>query len=180
MTSRLPSRRMRRYLASSFTPWLQFAAKDFVGSPTMGYKTNAVRARCGDRFWRSSLARCSTASRGARSRLRPAPLPLYLLLGIAPIPADGLNSAAGVSTVQPVAPARDAARLPDRDRRVVRADGERLGRRCRTRSSRCARPGLTLESKLRRAGVEAQRARPALTYRLRRPYTSVSREAAWV
>lgn len=68
------------------SPALQYAARDFVGSPTMGYKI--------------ALCERDIAIYGAiliggllfslvRRRLRPVPLLLYLFLGIGPIALDG-------------------------------------------------------------------------------------------
>ncbi|MBE2182902.1 MAG: DUF2085 domain-containing protein [Anaerolineae bacterium] len=75
-------------LATTFTPWFQFASKDFIGSETMGYKTTlCVRdvAIYGAIF----LGIILYSRPFVRRRLRPVPLFLYLFLGVLPIALDG-------------------------------------------------------------------------------------------
>jgi uncharacterized membrane protein len=77
-------------LAATFTPWMQFAAKDFFGNEQMGYKTTLCErdvAIYGAMFI-GSLIYMHPA---VRRRLRPAPLYLYFILGILPIAIDGLS-----------------------------------------------------------------------------------------
>lgn len=74
----------------TMTPWLEFAAKDFYGTPEMGYKT----ALC-----QRDIAIYSAMLLGAllysvpfvRRRLRPAPLWLFAFVGLGPIAIDGMS-----------------------------------------------------------------------------------------
>jgi uncharacterized membrane protein len=73
-----------------FDARLIFAARGFLGNETMGYKTTLC-ARDGALY--SALFGGGLMYRVAvvRRRLRPAPLWLYLLLGVAPIAIDGVS-----------------------------------------------------------------------------------------
>ena len=75
---------------AEMTPWLEFASRDFYGTPEMGYKT----ALC-----QRDIAIYSAMLLGAliysvpymRQRLRPAPLWLFVFLGLSPIALDGMS-----------------------------------------------------------------------------------------
>jgi uncharacterized membrane protein len=77
-------------LASTFTPWMQFAAKDFIGSESMGYKTTLC-ARDVAIYLAMFIGVMVYAIPNVRRRLRPAPIWLYLILGIGPIGIDGVS-----------------------------------------------------------------------------------------
>jgi uncharacterized membrane protein len=73
---------------------LQIAAKNFVGTPRMGYKI----AICGRDVAIYFMLLCGGliyAIPYVRRRLRPVPLWLYVLLGIAPIAIDGVSQLLG-------------------------------------------------------------------------------------
>lgn len=77
-------------LTAGFTPWLQFAARDFVGNAEMGYKmTLCARdvAIYGALFVGILIYRIPVV----RRRLRPVPIWLYVLLGLGPIGLDGFS-----------------------------------------------------------------------------------------
>ncbi len=139
-------------LAGPFTPWLQFASKDFVGSPTMGYKTTLC-ARDVAIYLAIFIGALLYSIPRVRSRLRPAPLLLYFLLGIVPIAVDGLSQLLGYPPFN-LWPPRET--LPAY--RIVTGAlfglmNAWLALPWLEQSLRETR--LTLEYKLRRAGLEA-------------------------
>ncbi len=69
---------------------LQFASKDFFGDPQMGYKL-ALCERCISIYTALFLGGLLYSIPAVRRRLRPVPIWLYLLLGIAPIGIDGFS-----------------------------------------------------------------------------------------
>ena len=69
---------------------LQFASKDFFGDPQMGYKL-ALCERCIAIYMALFFGGVIYAIPTVRRRLRPVPIWLYLLLGIAPIGIDGFS-----------------------------------------------------------------------------------------
>lgn len=69
---------------------LLFAARDFVGDETMGYKTS-VCARDVAIYTLLFIGMLIYSIPVVRRRLRPVPIWLYLLLGIAPIGIDGVS-----------------------------------------------------------------------------------------
>lgn len=73
-----------------FTPWLQFAARDFVGNPQMGYKMTLC-ARDIAIYSGIFLGGLIYSRPQVRRRLRPVPLWLYALLGLGPIGIDGFS-----------------------------------------------------------------------------------------
>lgn len=75
-------------LATTFTPWFQFASKDFIGSQTMGYKTTLC-IRDVSIYAAIFLGIVIYSRPFVRRRIRPVPLILYLLLGVVPIGLDG-------------------------------------------------------------------------------------------
>ncbi|MBW4436236.1 MAG: DUF2085 domain-containing protein [Pleurocapsa minor GSE-CHR-MK-17-07R] len=81
-------------LASTFTPWYQFASKDFVGSEAMGYKTTLC-ARDVAIYLAMFGGVMLYALPVVRRRLRPVPIWLYLILGIGPIGIDGVSQLLG-------------------------------------------------------------------------------------
>ena len=75
-----------------FSPALQFAARDFVGDARFGYKIALCERDIA--IWLAMLLG-ALFFRHMRKRLRPPPLSLYLLLGLAPIGVDGLSQLLG-------------------------------------------------------------------------------------
>ncbi len=75
---------------SVFTPWLQFAARDFIGNEQMGYKT-ALCARDVSIYLALFLGGLIYSIPAVRRRIRPIPIWLYVFLGLAPIGIDGLS-----------------------------------------------------------------------------------------
>ncbi|MBZ0297891.1 MAG: DUF2085 domain-containing protein [Anaerolineae bacterium] len=75
-----------------FTPWLQFGARDFRGSETMGYKTTLCER---DIAIYTAIFVGAILFRRVRYRLRPVPLLLYAFLGLGPIALDGLSQMLG-------------------------------------------------------------------------------------
>lgn len=75
---------------NQFTPLLQFASRDFVGDARMGYKT-AICARDVAIWSAMFLGGLIYAIPAVRRRLRPAPLVLYVFLGLGPIGIDGVS-----------------------------------------------------------------------------------------
>lgn len=73
---------------------LQFASKDFFGDPRMGYKT-AICERDISMYTAIFVGGLIFAIPVVRRRLRPVPIWLYLLLGIAPIGIDGFSQLLG-------------------------------------------------------------------------------------
>ncbi|MDX2159779.1 MAG: DUF2085 domain-containing protein [bacterium] len=77
-----------------FSPWLQFAARDFVGNEQMGYKT-ALCARDVGIYLAMFAGALIYSIPVVRRRLRPVPLLLYVVLGLAPIGIDGFSQLLG-------------------------------------------------------------------------------------
>jgi uncharacterized membrane protein len=76
----------------AFTPAYQIAARDFLGNAQMGYKMTLC-AR--DISIYAAMLIGGIGFGFVRRRLRPCPLWLYLLLGIAPIGLDGFSQLLG-------------------------------------------------------------------------------------
>lgn len=76
----------------AFTPAFQIAAREFLGSQRMGYKV-ALCER--DIAWYAAMFVGGLCFARVRRRLRPAPLWLYALLGLAPIGLDGFSQLLG-------------------------------------------------------------------------------------
>lgn len=75
-----------------FSPAFQVASREFVGDPQMGYKTTLCER---DIAIYSALFLGGLAFTQVRKRLRPIPIWLYILLGIAPIGIDGFSQLLG-------------------------------------------------------------------------------------
>lgn len=73
-----------------FTPWMQFAAKEFKGNEQMGYKT-AICARDVAIYGMVFVGLCIYSIPAVRRRLRPLPFLLYLVIGVLPIGLDGFS-----------------------------------------------------------------------------------------
>lgn len=81
-------------LTDQFTPWFQFASRDFVGNAQMGYKMTLCARDVA--IYGAIFAGVLLYSIPAlRRRLRPVPIWLYLLLGIGPIGIDGFSQLLG-------------------------------------------------------------------------------------
>jgi uncharacterized membrane protein len=76
----------------AFTPWLQFAARDFRGDEVMGYKHTLCERDI--TIYSALLAGAIIFSR-VRGRLRPVPILLYGFLGLGPIGLDGFSQMLG-------------------------------------------------------------------------------------
>lgn len=74
----------------TMTPWLEFASRDFVGTPEMGYKT-ALCQRDIAIYGAMLLGALIYRVPRVRHRLRPAPLWLFVFLGLGPIAVDGMS-----------------------------------------------------------------------------------------
>jgi uncharacterized membrane protein len=81
-------------LSTTFTPWMQFASKDFLGNDEMGYKMTLC-ARDVAIYVTMFVGAILYSIPVVRLRLRPCPLWLYLILGIAPIGIDGFSQLLG-------------------------------------------------------------------------------------
>lgn len=79
---------------SVWSPDLQFAAREFLGSEQMGYKTTLC-ARDVASYTMLFVGILIYSHPQVRRRLRPAPIYLYVLLGLAPIGIDGLSQLLG-------------------------------------------------------------------------------------
>jgi uncharacterized membrane protein len=75
-----------------FSPWMQFAARDFPGNPQMGYKTTLCER---DMAIYISLLIGAIIFTRIRHRLRPVPIILYVILGLGPIALDGVSQLLG-------------------------------------------------------------------------------------
>lgn len=75
---------------TNMTPWLEFAAKDFYGTPEMGYKT-ALCQRDIAIYGAMLLGALMYSLPVVRRRLRPAPIWLFVFLGLGPIGIDGMS-----------------------------------------------------------------------------------------
>jgi uncharacterized membrane protein len=78
----------------AFTPGFQGAAREFVGNPEMGYKMTLC-ARDISIYVTIFLTGLIYSRPFIRRRLRPIPIWLYILLGIAPIGLDGMSQLLG-------------------------------------------------------------------------------------
>lgn len=78
-----------------WTADLQFAARDFRGDETMGYKIALCQR---DIAIYGAMVIGGIAFLFVRKRLRPAPLGLWLLLGIAPMAIDGFSQLFGYTS----------------------------------------------------------------------------------
>jgi len=76
----------------AFSPALQFAARDFRGDSVMGYKMTLCER---DITIYAALLVGALIFAKVRTRLRPIPLWLYVILGLAPIGLDGLSQMLG-------------------------------------------------------------------------------------
>ena len=76
----------------AFTPALQFAARAFPGDELFGYKLTLCQR---DIVIYSAMLVGALLYRRCRTTLRPAPLWLYALLGLAPIGIDGFSQLLG-------------------------------------------------------------------------------------
>lgn len=77
-----------------WSPELQFASRDFIGDPTMGYKT-ALCQRDLAIYAALTLFAAVYSIPVVRRRLRPIPLLLYVFLGLGPIGLDGFSQLLG-------------------------------------------------------------------------------------
>lgn len=87
-----------------FSPALQFAARDFRGDALMGYKTTLCTRDIA--IYLALLAGALMFAR-VRTRLRPIPVWLYVILGLAPVGLDGLSQMLGYPPFN-LWPAREA------------------------------------------------------------------------
>ncbi len=78
----------------AFTPGFQGASRDFKGNEQMGYKT-ALCARDMGIYMALFAGTLIYSHPTVRRHLRPVPIWLYLLLGIAPIALDGVSQLLG-------------------------------------------------------------------------------------
>ena len=78
----------------TYTPALQFAARAFQGDEVLGYKLTLCER---DIVIYLAMLGGAVLYRRWRSRLRPAPILLYVLLGLAPIGIDGFSQLLGYS-----------------------------------------------------------------------------------
>ncbi len=76
----------------AFTPGFQGAAREYVGNPQMGYKVTLCER---DVSIYTALFVGGLIYTRIRKRLRPVPIWLYILLGIAPIALDGFSQLLG-------------------------------------------------------------------------------------
>lgn len=77
-------------LTTGFTPWFQFAARDFIGNAEMGYKMTLC-ARDVAIYAALFIGGVIYSLPAVRRRIRPVPLLLYVFLGIGPIAIDGFS-----------------------------------------------------------------------------------------
>ncbi len=77
---------------STYTPALQFAARAFQGDEVFGYKLTLCER---DIVIYLAMLGGAMLYRRWRTRLRPAPILLYVLLGLAPISIDGFSQLLG-------------------------------------------------------------------------------------
>lgn len=75
-----------------FSPWVQFAARDFYGNDQMGYKTTLCER---DMAIYIALLIGALIFTRVRHRLRPVPLIIYAILGLGPIALDGVSQLLG-------------------------------------------------------------------------------------
>lgn len=77
---------------SVYSPALQFAARAFTGDEVFGYKLTLCER---DIAIYGSMLVGAILYRRWRRWLRPAPIPLYILLGLAPVGVDGFSQLLG-------------------------------------------------------------------------------------
>lgn len=77
-----------------FTPAMQFASRDFLGTPELGYKMTLCE-RDTAIYLTMLLGGLLYSIPYIRTRIRPVPIWLYLILGIAPIGIDGFSQLLG-------------------------------------------------------------------------------------
>ncbi len=77
---------------SDFTPALQFASRAFLGDEKFGYKLSLCER---DIAIYGAMLVGATLYRRWRRNLRPAPIWLYVLLGLAPVGIDGFSQLLG-------------------------------------------------------------------------------------
>ena len=77
-----------------FSPALQFASRAFAGDPVMGYKMTLC-ARDISIYLAMFVGGLIYSIPVVRRRLRPAPILIYLILGIGPIGIDGFSQLLG-------------------------------------------------------------------------------------
>ncbi|GIL09091.1 MAG: hypothetical protein BroJett033_6020 [Chloroflexota bacterium] len=87
-----------------FSPALQFAARDFRGDAPMGYKATLCERDIA--IYLALLTGALVFAR-VRTRLRPIPVWLYVILGLAPVGLDGLSQMLGYPPFS-LWPAREA------------------------------------------------------------------------
>lgn len=88
----MDARDITRADLQAFTPALQFAARAFHGDEVFGYKLTLCER---DIVIYAAMLVGALLYRRWRARLRPAPLWLYVLLGLAPIGIDGFSQLLG-------------------------------------------------------------------------------------
>ncbi len=81
-------------LTLRFTPWFQFASRDFIGNDQMGYKMSLC-ARDTAIYIALFIGTLIYLHPGVRKRLRPVPIWLYVFLGLGPIGIDGFSQLLG-------------------------------------------------------------------------------------
>ncbi len=77
-----------------FTPWYQFASRDFVGNDQVGYKVSLCERDVAI-YLMMFLGGFLYSRPFVRRRLRPVPLLLYIFLGLGPIGIDGVSQLLG-------------------------------------------------------------------------------------
>lgn len=90
--SGIPPAAITRDDLNEFSPALQFASRSFRGDERMGYKVTLC-AR--DISIYIAMLIGAILYRGVRHRLRPAPLLIYVILGLGPIGIDGFSQLLG-------------------------------------------------------------------------------------
>jgi len=93
-SGQIPSPPTVEELVATWSPWFQFASKDFIGNAEMGYK-NTLCERDVAIYLSIFAGALIFAIPNVRRRLRPVPIWLYLLLGIVPIAIDGFSQLLG-------------------------------------------------------------------------------------
>lgn len=78
----------------AFTPGFQEAAREFLGDPQMGYKMTLCARDIGI-YWALFIGGLVYSRPTIRRKLRPVPIWLYVILGIAPIGLDGFSQLLG-------------------------------------------------------------------------------------
>jgi len=81
-------------LAGAFTPWMQFASKDFPGNQQMGFKATLC-ARDVAIYVGLLIGAIIYSRPRVQRRLRPVPIWLYLFAGVLPIALDGFSQLLG-------------------------------------------------------------------------------------